>query len=153
MPDLREYLTDDTGTVVVVLTYIILIGINLLSLLSAAGKWKIYTKAGEAGWKSLVPLYNTWTDFRIAHSKGICPVYLLCMAAGYGLACITQKHLTMAAAALFLVGFVISSVKNYRLSRAFGHGMGFALGLIFINSLFTVILGFDRSRYRRGKKS
>lgn len=29
--------------------------------------WKIFEKAGEAGWKSLVPFYNAFIDAKIYH--------------------------------------------------------------------------------------
>lgn len=37
---------------------------------------------------------------------------------------------------------------SYSLSKAFGHGIAFALGLIFIEPLFILILGFGKSQYR-----
>lgn len=32
--------------------------------------WKVYEKAGEPGWKSIVPFYNSYTLFRIAGRNG-----------------------------------------------------------------------------------
>ncbi len=34
------------------------------------GLWKMFEKAGEAGWKSLIPFYNTYIMFRIAGRNG-----------------------------------------------------------------------------------
>ena len=32
--------------------------------------WKIFTKAGEAGWKSIIPFLNTYVLFKIAWGNG-----------------------------------------------------------------------------------
>lgn len=42
----------------------------LLALFVLIGSWKIFEKAGEAGWKVLIPFYNTYTLFRIAGRNG-----------------------------------------------------------------------------------
>ena len=34
-------------------------------VLQIIGWWKIFTKAGEAGWKSLIPLYNLYILYKI----------------------------------------------------------------------------------------
>lgn len=87
--------------------------------------WKIFQKAGEAGWKSLIPLYNTYILFKISWGNGW----------------------------LFLLGFipvvslVMTIIMDVKLSRAFGHGTGFAIGLFLIPNIFTLILGFDSSTY------
>lgn len=39
----------------------------------------------------------------------------------------------------------------HKLSKAFGHGIGFTLGLIFLSPIFMLILGFGNSQYI-GKK-
>lgn len=41
-----------------------------LIVLSVVALWKVFTKAGEEGWKSLIPFYNTYTLFRIAGRNG-----------------------------------------------------------------------------------
>ena len=36
-----------------------------ITVLFVASMWRVFTKAGEAGWKSLIPFYNAYTYFRI----------------------------------------------------------------------------------------
>lgn len=31
----------------------------LITIAQIVAMWKVYSKAGEAGWKSLIPIYNT----------------------------------------------------------------------------------------------
>lgn len=108
--------------------YLIILSIYVLLVIAW---WNIFRKAGEAGWKSLIPFYNTYILFQIAWGNGW----------------------------LFLLGFipvvslVVTIIMNVKLSRAFGHGTGFAIGLILIPNLFTLILGFDNSTYLGPQRS
>ena len=36
-----------------------------ITVLFVASLWRVFTKAGEAGWKSLIPFYNAYIYFRI----------------------------------------------------------------------------------------
>lgn len=38
----------------------------LITIAQIVAMWKVYSKAGEAGWKSLIPIYNTVVLFRIS---------------------------------------------------------------------------------------
>lgn len=48
-----------------IITLFIIVLLILLILLVVA-YWKMFTKAGVAGWKSLIPLYNVYIAFKIA---------------------------------------------------------------------------------------
>lgn len=41
-----------------------------VAVVMIAAMWKIFAKADEAGWKSLIPFYNSYTMFRIAGRNG-----------------------------------------------------------------------------------
>ena len=38
----------------------------LITIAQIVAMWKLYSKAGEAGWKSLIPIYNIVVLFRIS---------------------------------------------------------------------------------------
>ena len=40
-------------------------------VVALVANWKIFEKAGEAGWKVLVPFYNTYTLLRISGRNGL----------------------------------------------------------------------------------
>lgn len=110
------------------------------------GNWKVFTKAGEAGWKSIIPLYNTYISYKIAWNTNMFWITLACIIvswilSGFG------GILSSVSSLLGLAYAVISIIRLYKLSKAFGHGVGFTLGLIFFNPIFIVILGFDSSEY------
>lgn len=87
--------------------------------------WKVFTKAGEAGWKSLIPIWNTIVTLRIVGRPWWWILLFL----------------------IPLVNVVIALLVLLDLSRSFGHGVGFALGLVFLSPIFLVVLGFGDSRY------
>ena len=37
----------------------------LITIAQIVAMWKVYSKAGEAGWKSLIPIYNIIVYFKI----------------------------------------------------------------------------------------
>ena len=87
--------------------------------------WKMFEKAGEAGWKSLIPIYSEYILFKIAWGNGWFFLLLL----------------------VPVVSFVVTIIMNVKLSKAFGYGTGFAIGLIFLPNIFMLILGFGSSEY------
>ena len=38
-------------------------------VLLVVARWKIFTKAGEAGWKSIVPIYSDYVQWKIAWKR------------------------------------------------------------------------------------
>jgi hypothetical protein len=42
---------------------------------------------------------------------------------------------------------VISIIGLHKLSKSFGHGIGFTIGLILLEPIFLLVLGFGSSRY------
>ncbi len=129
------------------LIWTVIVIVYLITLIAMAGKWKVYRKAGEAGWKSLIPFYCSYIDYRISWDAKMFWAYFICSLTG-SLIIGTSTYLALAAVILLVISFCISFVQDYKMAAAFGYGIGFALGLIFFRPLFTIILGFGRSRYR-----
>ena len=88
--------------------------------------WVIFTKAGQEGWPALIPIYSTYILLKVIGRPGW---WLL----------------------LFLIPFVnivIYIIMMNDLSKSFGHGVGFTLGLLFLSIIFVYILAFGSSTYR-----
>ena len=47
-----------------------------------------------------------------------------------------------------IASIVITVASQYKLSKSFGHGVGYTIGLIFLNPIFTLILAFGSSQYQ-----
>ncbi len=90
-----------------------------------AGVWKIFEKAGQPGWASLVPIYNLFLLVRLVGKPDIWIAFML----------------------IPFVNFVIGALLAIELAKVFGKGTGFGLGMIFLPMIFYPILGFGDARY------
>lgn len=104
-----------------------------IAVVELVGMWKMFTKAGEAGWKCLIPIYNLVILFKIA---GLSPWLILC----YLLSIIPFVGW------IVMLGLQIYLAVN--LSKSFGKGNGFAAGLFFLQPIFICILGFGNAEYQ-----
>ena len=120
-------------------------------ILVLAARWKVFTKAGLAGWKSLIPLYSEYCTFKIAWST----VYFWAVLIGGAISgFLTEMNgdgestfLGFVIAVLGLAIGVINLFMNIKLSARFGHGVLFGLGLMFLTPVFTLILGLGESEF------
>ena len=112
-----------------------LIGLVVM-VLNIIAMWKIFTKAGQAGWKCLIPIYNSVVLFKIA---GISPLWVLSYLVAW----------VPVLGPLFILGVTIYAMIN--LSRAFGKEDAFAVGLVLLNTVFIMILAFGKSEYQLNK--
>ena len=121
-------------------------------LLQIIANWRIFTKAGEAGWKSIIPVYSDYVSYRIAWQTSY---FWLTFILGIVASCIqgfanpdgNNTMLLMIVSLIRIVIAVISILYSFKLAKAFGRGTGFALGLIFLSPIFMLILGFGNDRY------
>lgn len=111
--------------------------------------WQVFTKAGEAGWKAIIPFYNTYILYKISWNTSIFWMMFGCGVVGAVLGQIDNGLFLFFAAIASFAASIINLLQIHRLSRSFGHGIGFTLGLIFLNPIFILILGFGTSEYRR----
>ena len=101
-------------------------------VLLVIAQWKIFTKAGEAGWKSLIPVYNMVVLYKII---GLSPWLLLIYLAG------------IIPVVGYIATLVLSIISMVKLGQAFGKGAGFIVGLVFLTPIFQMILGFGSAEY------
>lgn len=87
--------------------------------------WKVFEKAGEDGWKSIIPIYNSYILYKISWGNGW---MFLCSI-------------------IPVIGFVFPLITYYKMAKAFGKGIGFAIGLILVPVVFQSILAFGSDRY------
>ncbi|MDS0294895.1 DUF5684 domain-containing protein [Halogeometricum luteum] len=92
----------------------------VLAVIQIAGMWAVFEKAGRAGWKAIIPIYNFYVMLQIGKN-----------------------------AWWWLVLVFVPIVNIYALykihagvARFFGRGIGFGLGLTFLGIIFYPLLGF-----------
>jgi Zn-dependent protease with chaperone function len=88
----------------------------------------MFEKAGEKGWKSIIPLYNAYILFEIAGYNGWMFLLLL----------------------IPIVNFVILLLLSLKLAERFGKSTLFAVVAIFLfNPIGYWIIGFGDSKYKK----
>lgn len=135
-------------------------------ILQIIANWKIFKKAGEPGWKCLIPIYNNYISFKIVGMKNwfwallgltICGCILSSFDGGSPMLMSEAElqvynwaaHPLAAATSLIvcIAAIYIAVVCCYRTAKVFGHGIGYTFGLIFLQPIFLLILGFGKSKY------
>ena len=96
-------------------------------VLMVAALWKIFEKAGEPGWAAIVPLYNLIILLKIIGK----PLWWIVL---FVVPCVN------------IVAAVLLAVE---LAKAFGKGIGFAIGMVLVPFVFYPVLGFGSAEYRR----
>ena len=121
-------------------------------LLVVAG-WQILKKAGQPGWKILIPIYNMYMLYKIVGMKNwfwaivvtsVVSGILQAVAFNSSWAVVPSVLVT---AFLGIYVFIAQIMYAYRTSKVFGHGLGFTLGLLFLPNLFWLIIAFGSSKY------
>lgn len=112
--------------------------------------YKILGKAGEKGWKAFIPLYNSYMLYKISN----CPKYfwytLVLAIATEIVTSVLGEENTIGS----LISIILSIAIIYfdvlfcsKLSKSFGKGRGFTVGMFFFPNIFQLILGFGSSEY------
>ena len=97
----------------------------VLIVIVLAAYWRVFTKADKPGWAIIIPIYNVIVLLDIVGRPAWWVLLFL----------------------IPLVNFIVAIMVLNDLSKSFGHGIGFTLGLIFLSPIFVLILGFGDSQY------
>ena len=131
----------------------IVLAIYLLAfiIIDVIGSWNIFKKAGEKGWKAIIPFYSTYTMYKIAWKPMWFWIWLSIVVVDLtiyfiGLE-IGNPEMVAFSWLLTLVASLFYIPLSYQLSKSFGHGIGFTFGLIFLYPIFILILAFNKSQY------
>jgi len=94
-------------------------------ILLIAAEWKIFTKAGKPGWAVIIPFYNIIVLLQIIGK----PWWWLIL--------------------LFIpfINFVFLIWTVNLLSKSFGKGVGFTIGILLLCIVFIPVLGFGSAKY------
>jgi len=97
-----------------------------VAILVIAGMWKVFVKAGQPGWASIIPIYNAYILCKIAGKPGWWVVLML----------------------IPLVNIIVGILVVVALAKSFGKGVGFVIGLILLPFVFWPMLGFGDATYQ-----
>ena len=119
-------------------------------------RWFIFVKAGQKGWKALIPFYSDYITYKIAWDGRI---YLATLIASIASTVLGSIFGLISPALGMFFSIVLSTVAtaakaiadlilNFKLARAFGKSDYFFVGLYFLNNVFTAILAFGECEYQ-----
>lgn len=131
---------------------------NAAVIATLIGTYFMFERGGEECWKALIPFYNSFTEYKMVWKEEMFWIHMACVAASvlfFGATFIlpfvfesilpsilcTGMSFTMLGACL-----VIQVMESYHLSKHFGHGIGFTIGLVFMVPIFRCILGFEEKK-------
>ena len=98
----------------------------LLALLLIVAMWKVFTKAGQPGWASIIPIYNLYIWCKIVGRPGW---WILLMFIPF-------------------VNIIVGIILCIDMAKSFGKGVGFGIGLALLGIIFWPILGFGSAQYQ-----
>lgn len=135
-----EFLLSETvletlfGTILVILLITLVLGIIVL-----IAQVKAYKKAGEEGWKAIIPVYNQYT---LCNIVGINPMWILIVVLSSFLSSIPLIGLVSSIASIYF-----TVLLNVSVAKSYGKSTAFAIGLIFLPFIFWPIIGFGKANY------
>lgn len=109
--------------------------ILVIAILQIIGMWKVFTKAGEKGWKAIIPFYNLAILYKIS---GMSP-YLVFLYIGFFIPIVN-----------IFVAFAFAVIDLYQkinLMKAFNKSTGFTVAMILVPFISYLVLGFGNSEY------
>jgi len=98
-----------------------------LVVLVFAGYWKVFEKAGHSGWKAIIPIYNVVILLRIIEKPWWWILLLIIPP----------------------VGLVFGIIMVHLLSKAFGRGGWYTVGIILLPFIFIPMLGFGDASFQK----
>ena len=129
---------------------------SIFIVLELMGRWQVYRKMGIAPWKCLIPYYSTYVTYRAVWSVQFFWAWLVLELASSFLPSPFALELRFLVRLIAFVVLVLLTVCNvlfcYQLSRAFGEGIAFTVGLFLIPWIFYLILGFSSRMQFRGNR-
>lgn len=94
-------------------------------VISIVSMWKVYEKAGQPGWASIIPIYNIYILIKIVGKPGIWLLFVI----------------------IPFVNIIFAIWLTNLVSKSFGKDEGFTIGLIFLGFIFWPILGLGDAKY------
>jgi hypothetical protein len=98
----------------------------LIALLLIVAMWKVFTKAGQPGWASIIPIYNLYIWCKIVGRPGWWIILML----------------------IPFVNIIIGIILCIDMAKSFGKGAGFGIGLALLGIIFVPILGLGSAQYQ-----
>ena len=112
---------------------------------------KMFEKAGEEGYKAYIPFYNAYILFKLAWKTSVFWIIII-LSIPHSILNVLVQYERYAIFIFIIiaieVAFIVLGAKFcYNLSKSYGHGVGYAIGLFLLSIIFEYIIGFGESVY------
>lgn len=124
-------------------TFILFGVLMLLSLVIVVAQWKLFTKAGVEGWKSIIPLYNTYKMIEIAFSgtkNWLLIGTIIAFATAFGVEMFDLQGIMIAV--ILLAVSIIDIYVNIEFVKRYA-STGMAIASLFVPFIILPIISFS----------
>ena len=115
-------------------------------LMRAIGYSKMYRKAGEAGWKAFIPVFNTYNNYKISWNGKLFFLYAALFIASSFLGS-AEGAMALVAGAVSLGIIILAVMQNVKMAKCFGKGAGTGILLILFPGITSLVLGLGKAEY------
>lgn len=140
------------GAEVILGSIFVMLGLGCLfmlnGILNIIGSYKMFTKAGEAGWKAIIPFLNDYVRYDRFWDKKFFWAYLIATIAAPALGMAEGGFMALIGTLMSLAIVVLIIKLRIETARRFGCGMGMAILLMILPGLGSMILGFGSAQYQ-----
>lgn len=101
----------------------------ILVIVMIVAMWKIFAKAGEPGWKAIVPIYNSWVFLKLGNQAGWWALVALIPLVN-------------------IVAVVFLAIAAYNIGLKLGKQGWWVILYILVPFIWALILAFDSSKWQ-----
>ena len=120
----------------------------ILWVLQVIALWRIFTKAGQSGWKALIPVYNIYIMFKLSWSTMWFWISLIAFfVASALLSFVTVTACVVIGGLLMLFYAVLMLIMLFKFVRSFNWGVGMFILTILFPIIMLFVLAFGKAEY------
>lgn len=149
-----------------VLIYFVILAVSItVAVLNVIAQWRLFEKAGEHGWASLIPMYNYFVMVKIATGNYTLGWVYLAVSLLYSAFSATARVMLernsggiayilvmLIAFAIMIPACVIGGYTSYMFSKSYGKPTLWNVCMIFLSPILMIVMGFDKNTEYVGPK-
>ena len=116
-------------------------------LIKTIALWKAFTKAGESGWKAIIPIYHTYIEYKISGMKNWFWYGLLIAFVMWIIAAFVPDQQELFTDIACAIVWIIYIIVTFKFARKFGWGVFTSILFVLFYPICILILGFGSSKY------
>ena len=118
-------------------------------LVRAIGLSAMYRKAGVAGWKAFIPVFNIYNNYKISWNGKKFFLYAALIAASTILGFFTKGIMVEVATFVSISVVYMTLQQNVNMAKLFGKGIGTGVALAVFPGITALILGLGKAEFQK----